>query len=345
MRISRAMGRRRFVQDGFTLIELLVVIAIIAILVALLLPAVQQAREAARRSQCINQMKQLGLALHNYHDVVRMFPMAASWGDRPNWRVFLLPYLEQGALYDTLTINTGGFYAHSPGCDSANPSLACGFSGNTILRNLAVPIYHCPSNPNPPFNHAATGYAYQGAIIDYVGISGATPDPGGRDSMCSGDVMCSSSSYCRNGMMLVGEGKRIRDCTDGTSNTIILAEQSGTVNNVARSANALGGWHSAANAGSAGFNSSTPFPMTSAGCWYSAGVTTVRYAPNAFFRTGGSGPNNSALSFNTVTNSFHKGGHHILLTDGSVRFLSENVDFPTYRQLCTRDDGNVVGEY
>jgi prepilin-type N-terminal cleavage/methylation domain-containing protein len=104
------MLRRR----GFTLIELLVVIAIIAVLIALLLPAVQQAREAARRSQCKNNMKQLGLAMHNYHDTLTVFPMGVLTDDRPNWRVFLLPYLDQAPLYNTLQINAGGFFAHSP---------------------------------------------------------------------------------------------------------------------------------------------------------------------------------------------------------------------------------------
>lgn len=333
------------IRSAFTLIELLVVIAIIAILVALLLPAVQQAREAARRSSCVNNMKQLGLALHNYHDTNRVFPMAVSWGDRPNWRVFLLPYLEQGALYETLNTSGGGYYAHSPGCNAASPSTPCGFSGNTILRNLLVESYRCPSNPRTAFNFTEISLSYQGMTMDYVAISGATPDPAGRSNVCTGDYMATTSSYCRNGMMTAFESKKMRDCTDGTSNTVIMAEQSGTVNGVERSANALGGWHSVANTASTAMNSKTVFPLTAGGFWYPAGLTAVRYAPNAYFRSGATGAATSQYSFNTVTNSFHQGGHNILLTDGSVRFLSENVNFPTYLQLCTRDDGNVLGEY
>ena len=94
---------------GFTLIELLVVIAIIAVLIALLLPAVQQAREAARRSQCKNNMKQLGLALHNYHDAANKFPIGTRFSmSAPNWRVGLLPYLDQAPLFHSVKCNRCG---------------------------------------------------------------------------------------------------------------------------------------------------------------------------------------------------------------------------------------------
>jgi prepilin-type N-terminal cleavage/methylation domain-containing protein len=341
----RIQGFRDRSTRGFTLIELLVVIAIIAVLIALLLPAVQQAREAARRTQCKNNMKQFGLALQNYHEALNVFPMAAAWNSSPNWRVFILPYIDQAPLYQSLNLTSGSFWAHSPGCDSTNPSLPCGFSGNTVLRNQSIPGMKCPSSPLSAFDQADMGLSYQGMTMDYAAISGATPDPAGRTTVCSGDFMCSSSSYCRNGMMTAFESKGIRDCTDGTSNTIIIAEQSGTVNGHDRHANYLGGWFSVANASASTFNSGTPFPLTSGGCWYPAGITTVRYAPNAFSVSGGSGPGASQASFNTITNSYHTGGIHVLLTDGSVRFLSDNVNFPTYLQLCTRDDGLVTGDF
>jgi len=341
-RLSKEACMRR---RGFTLIELLVVIAIIAILIALLLPAVQQAREAARRTQCRNNMKQMGLALHNYHEALRCFPLGNNWGALPNWRVFLLPYIDQAPLYNQLNINTHTFYGHSPGCDSANPSTPCGFSAqNAVLRNLVIQVYSCPSSSFPNINHADMGLSYQSMVMDYVGISGAMPDPAGRADMCSGDVMC-SGSYCRNGMMLGFEKKEVRDCTDGTSNVIIMAEQSGAVNNRDRSCNYLGGWTSFANTNSASLNASTPFPLAAGGCWYPAGLTAVRYAPNAFFLSGGSGPAAAPYSSNTVTNSFHEGGIHVLMTDGAVRFISENINFDLYRALCCRDDGIVVSEF
>jgi len=334
-------------RTGFTLIELLVVIAIIAVLIALLLPAVQQAREAARRSQCKNNLKQLGLALHNYHGAMNCFPMAASYADRPNWRVFILPYIDQAPLYQTLNVDKTGFYAHSPGCDAANPSTPCGYSGNTILRNLRLDIYKCPSSALPAFDQPAVTLAYQGMIMDYVAISGAFNDPvvPARTNVCSGDVMASSSSYCRNGLMTISESKRMRDCTDGTSNTMILAEQSGLVNGTDRRAGALGGWFSVGNTTVTSLLPSVSFPLASAGFWYPGGITAVRYAPNAYMKSGALTPANSAYSFNTVTNSFHTGGITVLLADGSVRFLSDNVNFPTYSQLCVRDDGMVLGEF
>lgn len=327
---------------GFTLIELLVVIAIIAILIALLLPAVQQAREAARRSTCKNNIKQLGLGLHNYHDVFESFPLANSWGDKPNWRVALLPYIDQAPLYNQLTTSKQGFYAHS------------GFPGNTILYTVTIPVYLCPSstlgNKNPgdltlSDNSAGTSVSM---LIDYVGISGATPDPANRTTVCTNDgVMCTAGNMCNSGMLIPFRSLSMRDCTDGASNTIIVAEQSGRVNGKEASANALGPWHGMANTSSSAWNASTDLTTLTGGCWYPAGITSVRFSPNEFTLAGSGGPGyaRSPFSGNTVLNSFHTGGVHVLLTDGSVRFISDNIDFTTLSQLSVRDDGQVVGEF
>lgn len=123
------------------------------------------------------------------------------------------------------------------------------------------------------------------------------------------------------------------------------AEQSGQVNGIERSANALGAWHGWANVGRTTFNASTPLPLTSGGCWYPAGTTTVRYLPNAFWFSGAPSAASGELSNNTVINSFHPGGLNILLTDGAVRFASERILVDTLRQLCVRDDGAVVADY
>ncbi len=329
-------NRRR----GFTLIELLVVIAIIAILIALLLPAVQQAREAARRSSCKNNMKQIGLALHNYHDVMRSFPMAVGAHGKPNWRIFILPYLDQAPLYNQLSTSGAGFYAHSP-APSGTPPVA-GFSGNTVLRNLVLNVYNCPSSVNANFANASN-LSYNSMTVHYVGISGATPDPAARANVCTGNFNNGGANYCKNGLMLAFESAKIRDCTDGTSNTIIVSEQSGQVNGRDISANALGAFHGIANAP---WNAGTTFPFTaSVGGTYPSGITTVRYPPNAFRRSGASGPAASHYSFNTVINSMHVGGLHVLMADGAVRFLSENIDFTTLTELCAKDDGQVIGEF
>tara|TARA_R110002095_G_scaffold99188_5_gene87251 strand:+ start:1082 stop:2152 length:1071 start_codon:yes stop_codon:yes gene_type:complete len=326
---------------GFTLIELLVVIAIIAILIALLLPAVQQAREAARRSACKNNMKQIGLALHNYHDAMRVYPMAVGAHGKPNWRIFLLPYLDQAPLYNLLDTNGGGFYSHSPAPPSGATSPA-GFSGNTALRDLVLNVYNCPSSVNANFANAS-GLSYQSMTVHYVGISGSTPDPAGRANVCTGDYNNSTSNYCKNGLMLAFESSRIRDCTDGTSNTIIVAEQSGRVNGLDKSANALGAFHGIANSP---WNAGTTFPFTAtAPGTYPSGITTVRYPPNAYRGSSPPTPAASNYSFNTVLNSMHVGGIHVLLADGAVRFVSDNVDFTTLTQLSSKDDGKVIGEF
>ncbi|MES2791910.1 MAG: DUF1559 domain-containing protein [Planctomycetota bacterium] len=327
-------------RKAFTLIELLVVIAIIAVLIALLLPAVQQAREAARRSQCKNNMKQLGLAMHNYHDTLTVFPMGVLTDDRPNWRVFILPYLDQAPLYNTLQLNGGGYFAHAPVGPPA------GFSQNPVLRGLFLPVYACPSSTNASFTNS-TQYSYQGMTIHYAGISGATPDPAGRTNVCTGDLLCSSSSSCKNGMITPFSSRRSRDCTDGMSNTLLVGEQSGLTRNVDLSANGLGGWFSVGNhPGLATWGDGTTLPLSTAcGACYPGGITTVRYPPNAYKTTTPPTPGNSYFSFNTVLTSQHVGGIHALLADGSVRFVSDNINFLTLAQLCVRDDGMVLGEY
>ncbi|QGQ22027.1 DUF1559 domain-containing protein [Gimesia benthica] len=221
------MRNMRQSRRGFTLIELLVVIAIIAILIALLLPAVQQAREAARRSTCKNNMKQIGLALHNYHDAFNSFPIGAQFQrSGANWRVGILPYIDQAPAYNLVNFS-GSFWAHS----SLQP----------VFRTLRVPIYVCPSSPHGMVN-AEVALANESMVMDYVGIAGATPDPASRTTVCTGDVI-GGGAYCNNGLLAIYFSKRMRDCTDGTSNTIVIGEQSGNVNGREESANPLGGWH------------------------------------------------------------------------------------------------------
>jgi prepilin-type N-terminal cleavage/methylation domain-containing protein/prepilin-type processing-associated H-X9-DG protein len=328
-------------RKGFTLIELLVVIAIIAILIALLLPAVQQAREAARRTQCRNHMKQLGLALHNYHDTHNVFPPAVRNNAEPNWRVSILPMLEQGTIFNQLNFNqSGSFWAHS------------GFPNNTILYSVRIPTFICPSSPygatNPAhleLSDSTANPSLVSMVHDYVAIGGAYPDPLARTEACTGAVMATSSISCSSGMMVPFLAKRMRDCTDGTSNTMILAEQSGRVNNTERSANALGGWHGIANAASTAWNGGMPLSTVTGGYYYPAGLTTVRYPPNAYKMSGAPTPAATQYSANTVINSFHDGGIHILMTDGSVRFLADNISFDTLTSLSVRDDARIVGEF
>ncbi|WP_417731894.1 DUF1559 domain-containing protein [Rosistilla oblonga] len=329
-------------RSGFTLVELLVVIAIIGILVGLLLPAVQAAREAARRMSCSNNMKQIGLALHNYHDVHRTFPVGAFFNKHgSNWRALILPFIEETAAHDQINFETGGFWAHDVATQSNNP----------IFSSLRIAGYVCPSSPHgvtnigdiPLSQHASTGNTSM--VMDYVGVSGATPDLNGRTSACTADNIVSGGTYCNNGMMTVYFNKRFRDCTDGTSNTLIIGEQSGNVNGKEASANPLGGWHGWVNNSGEQMLENMSLSSFSSLAAYAGGITTVRYSPNAFWKSGAPSSASSQYEVNTILNSFHPGGIHGLLTDGAVRFVSETVELDTMIKLSIRDDGQVLGEF
>lgn len=314
----------RRTRRGFTLIELLVVIAIIAILIALLLPAVQQAREAARRSTCKNNMKQLGLAIHNYHDVFNSFPIGAQNGiRRPNWRIGIFPYIDQAPAYNKLDFS-GNFYGNFS-------------STNTFLSDFQIPVYRCPSSALPPtvLSIHPNGSRGTGMAIDYVGIAGASTDPGGQSGVCS-PVMSRAGIWCENGLLAANVSFKIRDCTDGTSNTLIIAEQSGT-NGTADSRSM---WYGAYQGVRLGGRS----PSWTAGddVW-GAGITTIRDGYGINPSSQGAGGDN--LEGNTHLTSFHVGGVHALLADGAVRFISENIDFTTLKELAAKDDGQVVGEF
>ncbi|QDU37340.1 Type II secretion system protein G precursor [Maioricimonas rarisocia] len=321
------MHQRRMPHRGFTLIELLVVIAIIAILMALLLPAVQQAREAARRSQCKNNLKQIGLAIHNYHDTHSVFPLG-SWGmtdwnmkNCTNWRTMILPMVDQSPVYNQLDFEAGNFAANS-------------YAGNEVLKGLRVDVFLCPSSTNEVFDNTENTWSNpeRGLNHQYVGIQGAAPPVPGPDK---GYRDCNHGWSCGNGMLAPNETLRMRDALDGSSNTIIVAEQSGLTNGRNLTANYYGGWHGARN-----FSRVTGSSCTDL---WQAGSTCVRFAPNSDIVQ--TGANETKYRNNTIINSEHEGGLQILLTDGSVRFLSENLDFMTLKRLCIRYDGEPISAF
>lgn len=325
-------------KRAFTLIELLVVIAIIAVLIALLLPAVQQAREAARRSQCKNNLKQVGLALHNYTETMSVFPIGAlAPRHNGNWRWRILPYLDQAPLYSQLTLvpasGAAGFNARQQPTQTARY-----INGFLALNNLVLPVYLCPSSTQPSNSNGTTSAmsnGENGLMIDYVGISGSTPDPANRTTVCSAELTAPRGMVCENGLLIPNGSTALRDATDGTSNTLICAEQSGLVGTQDLSANYEGGW-------TGWYSELLRAPKIS---WYDSfgtGITTLRHAINAKQTGVGS---THAYGVNTVINSFHVGGTHGLLADGSVRFLSENMNLNTLLQLGAKDDGQVLGEY
>jgi prepilin-type N-terminal cleavage/methylation domain-containing protein len=246
---------------GFTLIELLVVIAIIAVLIALLLPAVQQAREAARRTQCKNNLKQLGLAWHNYHDNYNKFPpgwVTNAWPSATalttekgiwSWGVFILPYLDQGTLYNLV----------QPGTLSLDANLA---AGGSQRQALTTPLagFQCPSDTGPGLNDFSRAYvssqpaAYQNDIGTYD--RRATSDGTDRIAIAKSNYVGVSDSNDSGtpawyvlpngygpGLGIIGANtnKGIRDVIDGTSNTLIVGERAFQLNGVYIGAgNALG---------------------------------------------------------------------------------------------------------
>lgn len=325
---------------GFTLVELLVVIAIIGILIALLLPAVQAAREAARRTQCSNNLKQIGLALHNYHDTFKAFPYGVKCGNRVssnclrtgiNWKTSILSFLEQTAVFNELNFETGMF--------------APGWTGNPVLNGLVSPEgYLCPSSNWHPLNdldRGASGSTVSAMKHEYSGIAGAYPDPAGR-----GGNVCREGLRgwaCRNGLLLINENTSFRDASDGTSNVIIVAEQSGQVGVMENDVlvpypirpNYSGGW--------SGTDTDLRVNQISTSTnLYHTGITTVRWAPN--YPTAVARSSSQSYETNTIVNSFHPGVAQAVRADGSVHAISDTINMETFRRLCSADDGLELGE-
>ena len=334
-------------RPGFTLVELLVVIAIIGVLVALLLPAVQAAREAARRSQCSNNLKQLGLGLHNYHDTFNAFPMGArtggwngGWGT--SFYVRLLPFVEQAPLYDQWPFTERGPYSRNEG-----------YRGNIIgnpvdIRNLMISVFRCPSSPLEEFR------GDDGLMASYVGIAGAVEATGRyvprRQRACC--TCCGGASFGNAGDgllsgsgMLVGGSSialKFRDCTDGTSNVMIIGEMSTWMID-ANGGFRLGGssrhgWPMGAGWNTTVTNVSTGGPIER---WFN--LTSIRYpvGTRTYELPGVAdnwGPNNPLVSE-------HPGGVMILLTDGSVRFLSETTNLELLKIIADRDTGLPVQDF
>jgi prepilin-type N-terminal cleavage/methylation domain-containing protein len=325
-------------RTGFTLVELLVVIAIIGILVALLLPAVQAAREAGRRSQCTNNMKQIALALHNFADVRKGLPPGAQ--DTPEWsgvgwKVYVLPYLEQDHVYSQLDLKLSFSGSNVP---------PAGTNPNKILLKYLVPAFECPSSALESFP-TDQGNPNGMQVHDYIGISGGTPDPIGRSgpsSVCAGSY---GSIMARTGLLVPNEITSFAACTDGLSNTLMVGEQSGRVGTTDMRSRYHGGWVGAAfDATAAGPKPMSQWdacPPSGGDVWHCA-ITVVRYAINSKSLSAGA---NAPYQANTILNSFHPGGINGALGDGSVRFISDTIDFQTLLKVAVRDDGQVIPEY
>ncbi len=337
------MVRRR----GFTLIELLVVIAIIAILIALLLPAVQQAREAARRSTCKNNLKQLGLALHNYHDTFSAFPVGVMRSDNNTvngvsvaWSGMILPYIDQAPLYNT--INWSNFGPNFTGSPSPNPTQWNDSNGplETAL-STTLPVFRCPSSgDSEKVNHdgieTRVPSNYGGVQTGAVGNPATTTRNEWKshldDSLGINDFSGSGGGHYRmHGVLVPLHMVRMADITDGTSNTAVVGEW-------------LNKWIVGANLtrviehhyiGSNNANDNNHFHIGSIGA-------PINFAGKVDGNgtAWGSGFDDSDLRL--AFGSRHTGGAHFLLADGTVRFLGDNVDHLIRLALGSRDGNETV---
>jgi prepilin-type N-terminal cleavage/methylation domain-containing protein/prepilin-type processing-associated H-X9-DG protein len=361
---------RRPISRGFTLIELLVVIAIIAILISLLLPAVQQAREAARRTQCKNNLKQLGLGMHNYHDAFNTFPPgrivyvspgddgsqgangSATTGRGDCFSAFaqLLPHLDQGPLYNQINFNSG-------------PDTAA----NDSIVGVQPPVFLCPSDLGTKALSQASTFV---GVTNYVMNTGTTFPVSVKNP----------SGVPVTGIFFENSRVRIGDITDGTSSTVCLGEQVLSDPNDSTGTgvvNASGTW--------TGGLPTTGFALTTGNNNTNAGPALLNYpgdcvAGNRLQLTRGNRllygapghtmynhirvPNDknidcrgglphstrnvywwSRLSHNVAAHSRHTGGAHALFCDGHVQFCSSNIDVAVWQGIGSRSGGEVIGEF
>jgi prepilin-type N-terminal cleavage/methylation domain-containing protein/prepilin-type processing-associated H-X9-DG protein len=304
--------------SGFTLVELLVVIAIIGILVGLLLPAVQAAREAARRMQCSNNLKQLALAIHNYESTHRTFPPSGIQSNQMSWAVMMLPFIEQNNLFDRFDFTAGNWR----------------LSGrNAAVKGVVIPAYQCPSAPgdslfsrypidtaDPLLQETDVRTLHYHAVLGPTGVNTLTgqqyrifdnPNAIYGQVALQGAFGSSNRSSTTPAHILPGSN-RMSSITDGTSNTILLGEFSWNGYQFWRSW--IRGW------------------------WADANGTLLYTSKNV------TTPINSRLSSPWNDASFgsqHSGGAQFARADGSVQFVSQTIDMNVYRSIASRDGGEA----
>lgn len=349
---------------GFSLVELLVVMGIIAVLASLLLPAVQKSREAARQTECRNNLKQFGLALHAYQASVGTLPVGAAYAPElagtPNdpeirgssFFYSLLPWMEQTPLFDSLDaeVNAGVAGVFSPN----NPN-------GPKLHQVAPGFLRCPSAVTSKFAvPQGPPLQYRLAATNYIGISGAAyrnglPNPEAEAIANPGPN--DGSLIARSGFLIENESISLADCEDGTSNTLLMAEQSSVeipvtqiLNGTATVAlvnreNMRSSYFGGCWAGSTLPRQLTPGQITGAN-HFVYNITTVRFGINMSAATPADA---SAVVISggahTPISSIHTAMANVLLADGAVRTLNQTVNFELLLSLSDRNDGGTIGEY
>ncbi len=338
-------------RRAFTLIELLVVIAIISVLIALLLPAVQSAREAARRAQCVNNLKQIGLALHNYEEAMGTFPpgyvssvdrtiLNACDMDAENqhgvdlgtgwaWGSMILPFLEQQPVYNSINFNLSVAF---PQNDTVSLTALTGYLCPTDPGPSVVPVFEDPPDPNNPGTYNATHIVNTLSRGNYVGMwglgelcaqSGANDSPNNNNT---GDPIGQHA-----GIFYRNSATKIASVTDGTSNTIMVGERSHNLSYVTWVARSIDGWLGKTSPIEGGTDKFNPSPEE---CW-----TQIM------------GPVGLEDGLRTINNpeahvedywSLHPGGLNALFADGSVHFLKSSISPMPWRALATRGYGEVI---
>ncbi|WP_372719062.1 DUF1559 domain-containing protein [Novipirellula sp.] len=331
-------------RQAFTLVELLVVIAIIGVLVGLLLPAVQAAREAARRMSCSNNMKQIGLGLHNYHSAFNKFPYSAAQAgsitsgtaipgqtkirNHRGW-MGVLPYIEQQNLYEEMdtSASTGAYVRDSGQSTLSGPKPGEPGNANDVVISTAVQSFLCPSDPNPTHYATTSSTSYS--------ISPGTTSLEGAYTNYEFSIRRTSSTAAKwsqddlltRRMFGMDDSSRMRDILDGTSNTVAVCE---TLRGVHDGVPQTWGY--------------TKWVGNGVDLAYSLGINNLlccAWDSVPFQRTRQA----SRLSAWSTAGSVHPGGAQFTLADGSVRFISESTEISILQHLAYIGDGEVIEEF
>jgi prepilin-type N-terminal cleavage/methylation domain-containing protein len=304
---------------GFTLLELLVVIAIITVLIGLLIPAVQKVREAANRLACQNNLKQLGLGIHHFHDTYQQLPPSRLDDAHVTWAVLLLPYLEQENLYRRWDITRE--YYHQPDPD---------------VLTISVPVYYCPSRRRPPLNSITgdvgpRGNRHPGALADYACSSGdrhSYPEGALDQAQANGALIIAEAQVSNKRIVAWRSRTSFTSLTDGLSNTILMGEK-----------------HVPPDKFGHGQEGDT-----------SVGDGSIYNGDNqkSVARVGGPGPPTFGLArsptdftdqpdrWSRIFGSYHTGVCQFVMGDGSIRTIPVTIQPEILRLLVVRNDGQPI---